>query len=653
MRKKKIFLASSNELKEERQSFAKFIREINEVMKLHDIELEAEQWEFKDKAIRGYRIQDMYNETLANCEICIVLFWTKRGKYTQEELDFAYNKFMEGLNPRKIFVFFKNDNSKKISNGLIKFKKNFPNRYKENFPFDYSNIDELRFNLLLQITMYFGNDAVTLIFNNHLIDCTKLPCFIGNKENSEVLESYKKASLNCEKYPDDNSFKKERSMCETKLNAILTACITTAKMTGNFDFNGNNVAQKEEKKALIHYYQQCQNDEMRRIIEKTNNPFIVSGTFKNEFLCDRIKTGENIEKLLLNGDNIFLVAPRNSGKTTFIKNRLQNSLNLKKSHYFIYCDLFTMNSLKDFAFVFIKRIIEDVTRILANKRKSFANNLKYLSSYIDFNTNTGNFVLSITKPEDIVNPFEIVDLCFDFLEELEKPCIVCFDDFQSVRNDKSGRIEGLIYENTKKLNNVRFVFVECSHYYLELATHSIHHSIIENSTIFILDPIKREDYLLFAQYWFNAYSKRISASAFSLVYDFCHGSPCYIQKVLHKLFIEIESGKTCQQENVLIAIDSLTKESALWFQQQLSHFSRIEQLILYYLSEEGFVEDIIAFAMKYDPLKQRRSTISYLFNRLVSNDWIRHHDNKYYVEDVFLCHFLKTYWPTIQPVSMY
>ena len=223
MEKRKIFLASSNELKEERLSFAKFIREINEVMKLHNIELEAEQWEFMDKAIQGHRIQDMYNETLANCEICIVLFWTKCGKYSQEELEFAYNKFRNGLNPRKIFVFFKIDDSKKSTKNLIKFKEDFPNRFNENFPLEYRNIDELRFTLLLQISRYDCDETVRLKFNNQRIDFSKLPCFISNKEYSEVLVSYKRALLNCEKYPEDKLFQADKESLEEKLkrNQIL------------------------------------------------------------------------------------------------------------------------------------------------------------------------------------------------------------------------------------------------------------------------------------------------------------------------------------------------------------------------------------------------------------------------------------------------
>lgn len=646
MKIKKIFLASSNELKEERDSFAKFIREINEVMKLQNIELEAEQWEFKDKAIQGQRIQDMYNDTLANCEICIVLFWTKCGKYSQEELEFAYNKFKEGLNPRKIYVFFKNDDSKKATKELIKFKKDFPNRFEENFPVDYTNVDELRFNLLLQITMYLGNDSVSLSFNNHLIDCTKLPCFISNKENSEVLESYKKATANSEKYPDDNSFKQEKALYEAKLNAILADSISTAKMVDDFVFNGDKNDHNDVNKVIIHYYQQCQYDEVRKIIEKINNPFIITGDINREFFCDRIKAGEKLEKHLLNGDNILLVAPRHAGKTAFIKNKLQHST-LNQTHYSVYCDLFTMNNLKGFASILTNSITRDVVRPQKNRWKSFLNTLKSLSPSLSFDI-TGNVVFSITTYEQIKDPFEIIDDCFKLLEESDKPCIVCFDEFQSVKNDKSGSVERLVYEYMNKLKNVHFVFIGCPRYYSELPVLGINNSIIENSTFFLFEPIKKEDYLIFAQHWFKAYSKKISASAFSLVYDYCQGSPFYIQRVLHRLFIEVNSGETCQEEKVLIVLDSIIRESTPWFQQLLFQLPQTEKTLLYYLSIEGFVENIGAFVRKYDSLNIKPSAVRSIFKRLLSKEWISFYDNKFYIEDVFFGKYLKSQLPIIQ-----
>ena len=52
MREKKIFLASSSELKEERKSFARFIREINEAMKQQNIELRENSGNLRIKLSR-------------------------------------------------------------------------------------------------------------------------------------------------------------------------------------------------------------------------------------------------------------------------------------------------------------------------------------------------------------------------------------------------------------------------------------------------------------------------------------------------------------------------------------------------------------------------------------------------------------------------
>ena len=646
MREKKIFLASSSELKEERKSFARFIREINEAMKQQNIELKGEQWEFKDKAIQGQRIQDMYNETLANCEICVVLFWTKCGKYSQEELDFAYKKFMEGLNPRKIFVFFRNDDSKKASNELIEFKKDFSNRFKENFPSDYSNVDELRFNLFLQIAMYLGNDSVSLNFNNRLIDCTKLPCFINNTENSEVLESYKKASENAKKYPKDKSFKQEKALCEKKLNDILAAVISTAKMMNDFTSNVDKTSYNDVNKAIIHYYQQCKYDEVRKIIEKINNPFIISGDINSEFFCDRIIAGEKLEKHLLHEDNIILVAPRRAGKTAFIRNRLLNS-SLRQTHYFVYCDLYTTNCIDDFASILTDSITRDIVSSQKNGWKSFINTLKSLSPSFGIDS-YGNIEFSITASEQIKNPIKTIGDYFNMLEKLDRPCVVCFDEFQSLKNDNSGKIEELVYKYMKRLKNVRFVFIWSPRFYSNFSALGINHSIIENSTFFILEPIKKEDYFIFAQHWFKAYSKIISDGAFSLVFDFCQGRPYYIQIVLHRLFIEVNSGETCHEENVSIVLNSLIREYTPLFQQKMFQLRQIEKTLLYYLSVEGVVEDINTFIKKYDSLRRIHTNAKYSFERLINNEWISYYDNKFYIENVFFCKYLKNQMSTIQ-----
>lgn len=284
MEKKKVFLASSSELKEERDSFARFIREINGAMKLQNIELEAEQWEFKDKAIQSHRIQDMYNETLANCEICFVLFWKKCGKYTQEELRFAYKKFKEGQNPRKIYVFFKQYDEKKSPTTLKSFRDDFSNNFDENFPIDYSDINELRYLSLLEISKYINSDVTQFRFNDHLIDFSKLPCFKNNKYYSEVLNTYKKVLAYSEKYPDDESFKKEKESYEKKLNEILADVIDTAKQI-NLCLATNEENTKDDNKHLVHLYRQGQFEEIIMKLNKRRpyNPH----DFSRHYFCSQ------------------------------------------------------------------------------------------------------------------------------------------------------------------------------------------------------------------------------------------------------------------------------------------------------------------------------------------------------------------------------
>ena len=88
-----------------------------------------------------------------------------------------------------------------------------------------------------------------------------MPCFKNNKEYSEVLESYKRALVNCEKYPDDKLFQSDKESQEEKLNDILSKLIATAKMVDDFSFNGNEAIYSDVNKAVIHYYQQCQYDD--------------------------------------------------------------------------------------------------------------------------------------------------------------------------------------------------------------------------------------------------------------------------------------------------------------------------------------------------------------------------------------------------------
>ena len=53
------------------------------------------------------RLQDEYNKAVRACDIFVSLFFTKTGKFTEEEFDTAHRQFKSTGNPR-IYTFFKN-----------------------------------------------------------------------------------------------------------------------------------------------------------------------------------------------------------------------------------------------------------------------------------------------------------------------------------------------------------------------------------------------------------------------------------------------------------------------------------------------------------------------------------------------------------------
>ena len=85
----RLFLASSSELKDDREQFEIFINRKNKELHTKGIFLELIVWEDFLDAISQSRLQDEYNKAIIGCDIFVMLFCTKVGKYTYEEFEKA------------------------------------------------------------------------------------------------------------------------------------------------------------------------------------------------------------------------------------------------------------------------------------------------------------------------------------------------------------------------------------------------------------------------------------------------------------------------------------------------------------------------------------------------------------------------------------
>jgi HEAT repeat protein len=151
----KIFLASSSELQEDREDFEIFINRKNKEWIDRGVFLELIVWEDFLDAMSKTRLQDEYNEAIRRCDIFVMLFFTKVGRYTSEEFAAAHKQFEMTDKPR-IFTYFKDA---EISTGsanrddlmsLWAFQKQLEDL--GHFKTVYRNIEELKLNFGQQLS---------------------------------------------------------------------------------------------------------------------------------------------------------------------------------------------------------------------------------------------------------------------------------------------------------------------------------------------------------------------------------------------------------------------------------------------------------------------------------------------------------------------
>ncbi|MDN3205599.1 hypothetical protein [Algoriphagus sediminis] len=128
MKKLRIFLASSNELKEEREQFEIHIyRKCQELFEQKQIFLYLDIWENMSTKMSRTHSQDEYNKFVRDADIVVVLAYTKVGEYTFSEFENAKRTF-KSTNKPFLFVYFKADppytgNNLKDLQSLEDFKK--------------------------------------------------------------------------------------------------------------------------------------------------------------------------------------------------------------------------------------------------------------------------------------------------------------------------------------------------------------------------------------------------------------------------------------------------------------------------------------------------------------------------------------------------
>ncbi|MES2788543.1 MAG: COR domain-containing protein [Planctomycetota bacterium] len=153
----KIFLASSAELREDRDAFDLHFRQQNDHFKDQGVYLQIVRWEHFLDAMSKTRLQDEYNKALRDCDIVVSLYRTKVGKFTEEEFDVAWTTFSATDKP-KIYTYFRSfqltgdeiESKSADLKSLERFKKRLTKL--GHFPTSYTDAEHLKRQFRDQLT---------------------------------------------------------------------------------------------------------------------------------------------------------------------------------------------------------------------------------------------------------------------------------------------------------------------------------------------------------------------------------------------------------------------------------------------------------------------------------------------------------------------
>ena len=102
-----VFLASSNELNYDRNSFQALIAKLDDIYEPRDIRIKCRRWEDFPAYCTGERTQDVYNKTVRSCDMCICMFHKEAGQYTIEEFEQALDEYRTNHSHPKTFVYIR------------------------------------------------------------------------------------------------------------------------------------------------------------------------------------------------------------------------------------------------------------------------------------------------------------------------------------------------------------------------------------------------------------------------------------------------------------------------------------------------------------------------------------------------------------------
>jgi len=361
------------------------------------------------------------------------------------------------------------------------------------------------------------------------------------------------------------------------------------------------------------------------------NPFIVSGRIPEAYFCDRVEESLQLEQSLTNQLNVVLTSSRRMGKTSLV-DFVFNKPAISDEYITIFVDILQTTTFREFIFSLGTAVFDAVASRSEKWRKQFVTFMKSLSGSFGYDPvqNTPTFDVRLG---DIQLPEYTLREIFQYLESVDKRCLVVIDEFQQITRYPEKNVEEILRTHIQKLSNANFVFSGSRRRLMEEMFFSAKRPFYQSAKPMRLEAINQDVYFDFAHTHFQQAGKDISKEAFTYVYETFWGVTLYVQRLMKDAYIETLPGTTCDVDMVKRLTEDYIRENDSHLREQLSFITEAQKELLYAIHAEGQVQSITSSAFNRKHRLRSPSSTQSAALKLLEYDLITRKEKTYSLLD--------------------
>ncbi len=229
-------------------------------------------------------------------------------------------------------------------------------------------------------------------------------------------------------------------------------------------------------------------------MEKSTNPFLLSGYKSPSYFCNRKEETKQLTQLMLNGVNVTLFAIRRLGKTGLIHHVFYPYQNNSKITC-IYLDILATKNLADFT----NQIATAVYNKFPPQKTLGKKIIELFQSFrpiITFDELSGTPSLSLTI-ETKSQKENTIGQIFNFLDKQNIKVVFAIDEFQQILEYPEKNTEAILRTYIQQLKNTSFIFCGSNQKMMHELFNSAKRPFFASCTNLKLDYISQADYKKF------------------------------------------------------------------------------------------------------------------------------------------------------------